>query len=67
MIGYDKQRAWDGQFQAEENSLGDTERNIKLGRPTCVWENGIKVNLKQDIGKWTGFMWLRVISSSGLL
>jgi hypothetical protein len=37
-----------------------------LGRPRCIWEDGIRMDLK-EIGWRSGFSWLRIWISSGLL
>jgi hypothetical protein len=45
-----------------------TEGKRPLGRPRRVWENSIKINFKEirceDI---EGFIWLRIVTSGGLL
>jgi hypothetical protein len=37
-----------------------------LGRPKRRWEDNIKMDL-QDVGVWTGFSWLRIETSGGIL
>lgn len=39
-----------------------------LGIPNPRWKDNIKINLKEsEWGTWTGFMWLRIGMSAGLL
>jgi hypothetical protein len=39
-----------------------------LGRPRRRWEDGIKMDLREiDRGVWSGFTWLRIGNSGGLL
>jgi hypothetical protein len=48
--------------------VGRPERKRPLGRPRCRWKDNIKMDLR-DIGfnGATGFSWLRIGSSGGLL
>jgi len=38
-----------------------------LGRPRHRWEDNIKVDLKLCVRMWTGFIWLRIGCSGGIL
>jgi hypothetical protein len=38
-----------------------------IGRPRYRWEGNIKMNLKQVVKMWVGFMLFRIGSSGGLL
>jgi hypothetical protein len=38
-----------------------------LGRPRHRWKNNIKLDLREDGIAWTGFIWLRIGTSEGLL
>jgi hypothetical protein len=39
-----------------------------LGRPRSRWEDSIIIHLREIGGKvWTGFIWLRIGTSNGLL
>jgi hypothetical protein len=38
-----------------------------LGRRRRHWEDNIKIDLKWDARAWTGFVWLRMETSGGLL
>jgi len=31
-----------------------------LGRPRRRWEDNIKMDLKRNVGAWTGLIWLRI-------
>jgi hypothetical protein len=48
--------------------VGKTEGKRPLGRPRYRWEDNIKVDL-HEVGwvAWTGLIWLRVGTGSGLL
>jgi hypothetical protein len=37
-----------------------------LGRPRLRWEDNIKMDV-QEVGAWTGLMWLRIGAGGGLL
>jgi hypothetical protein len=45
------------------------EGKIPLGRSRCRWEDNIKMDLQEVVwgGAWTGLIWLRTGSGSGLL
>jgi hypothetical protein len=46
--------------------IAEPERKRPLGK--CRWEYNIKNILrKQHLSAWTGFMWLRMWTSGGLL
>jgi hypothetical protein len=34
--------------------VGKPEGKSPLGRPSCRWENNIKIFRKWDVGVWTG-------------
>jgi hypothetical protein len=39
-----------------------------LGRSRCIWEDGIRMDLcEMGLGGWSGFSWLRIGASRGLL
>jgi hypothetical protein len=38
----------------------------ELGRPGHRWEDNIRVGLREIGWMWTGFIWLRIGTSSGL-
>jgi hypothetical protein len=38
-----------------------------MGRPSCRWECNIKMDLKWDVGVWTGSSWLRIETYGGHL
>jgi hypothetical protein len=46
---------WEGQKEG-------TTRKTK-----CMWVDNIKMDLKEDRVRWTGFSWLRIGTSGGLL
>jgi hypothetical protein len=48
--------------------VGKPERKRPLGRPRHIWEDDIKMNLR-EIGKevWIGWIWLRIGTSGRLL
>jgi hypothetical protein len=47
--------------------VGKTREEM-LRRPRCRWENNVRVDLTEYVGKvWTGFIWLRIGTSGGLL
>jgi hypothetical protein len=48
--------------------VGRPEGKRPLGRPRCRWEVNIKIDLRElgSMGR-TGFCWLRIGSSGGLL
>jgi hypothetical protein len=40
----------------------------QLGRPRCRWKDNIGMGFKEIGGKvWTGYNWLRIGTSGGLL
>jgi hypothetical protein len=48
--------------------VGKPEGKIPLERPRRRWENGIKMDLREtDWDVWSGFTWLRIGTSGGLL
>jgi hypothetical protein len=47
---------------------GKTKGKRPLGRPRRRWEDGIRMDLREiGWGVWTGFYWLRIGTSGGLL
>jgi hypothetical protein len=38
-----------------------------LGRPRRRWEDNIRMDLKWDVGVWTGFGWLTIETGGGQL
>jgi hypothetical protein len=42
-------------------------RNRPLGSPRRRWEDGIRIDLREIGWGWSGFIWLRIGSSVGLL
>jgi hypothetical protein len=47
--------------------VGRPEGRQPLERPTCRWEDNIKMNLQVGWGAWTGLSWLRIRTGGGLL
>jgi len=48
--------------------VGRPEGKRPMGRPRRKWEDNIKMDLREtEIGWRTGFSWLRIGSSGGLL
>jgi hypothetical protein len=50
--------------------VGKPERKIPLERPRRRWEDGIKMDLRETGwggGGWSGFTWLRIGTTGGLL
>ena len=43
--------------------VGKPEEKRPLGRPRHRWEDNIKMDL-QELGAWTGSMWLRIGTGS---
>jgi hypothetical protein len=43
--------------------VGNTEGKRLIGRLMCVWEDNIKMDLREMV--WTAFIWLMVGSSGG--
>ena len=46
---------------------GEIRRKEPLGRPRCRWEDSIKIDFEQDGRVWTVLIWLRRVTSGGLL
>jgi len=48
--------------------VGKPEGRRPIGRPTCIWEDNIKMD-RQEMGwgTWTGLIWLRIGTGGGLL
>jgi hypothetical protein len=50
--------------------VGKPEGKRPLVRPSCSWEDGIKMDVKEigwRGGGWSGFTWLRIGTVGGLL
>jgi hypothetical protein len=48
--------------------VGNPEGKRWLGKPTCIYEDNIKMGLKEIAGRtWSGFIRLRVRRSGGLV
>jgi hypothetical protein len=48
--------------------VGKSERKRPLGRPRRIWEDGIKMDLREvGWGVWSGFSWLSIGTVGGLL
>ena len=48
--------------------VGKPERKTVLGRPRCILEDNIKMDLqKVEWEAWIGYIWLRIGSGGGLL
>jgi hypothetical protein len=47
--------------------VGKPEGKRPLGRPRRRWEDGIRMNLRENGLGWIGFDWLRTGTGGGLL
>jgi hypothetical protein len=47
--------------------VGKPEGKRPLGRPTCRWEDGIRMDLREIGLGWIEFDWLRTGAGGGLL
>jgi hypothetical protein len=49
--------------------VGKPKGKRPFGRPRCRWEDNIRMDLKRNrVGNvWTGFIWIRIGTSGGLL
>jgi hypothetical protein len=48
--------------------VGKPEGKRQLERPRRIWENGIKMDVREiGWGVWSGFTWLRIGIVGGLL
>jgi hypothetical protein len=48
--------------------VGKPERKRPFERPRCKWEDGIKMYHREiGWGVWSGFTWLRIGTTGGLL
>jgi hypothetical protein len=45
--------------------MGKSEGNRPLGRPSRRREDNIEMDLREMV--WTGLIWLRIVTSGGLL
>jgi hypothetical protein len=46
---------------------GNPERKRPHGRPRHGYEDNIKIEFKYDMNVWTGFIWVMIGTSDGLL
>jgi hypothetical protein len=48
--------------------VGKPEGKRPLGRPSCIWEDNIKMNLQEvGCGVWTGLSLVRIETGCGLM
>jgi len=47
--------------------MGKSEGKRLLGKHAHRWEDNIKMDLKEMEGGWFGFIWLKIVTSDGLL
>jgi hypothetical protein len=51
--------------------IEETERKRPLGRPRHRWEDTIRMHFREmeyeGVDWWSGFIWLRILTSGGLL
>jgi hypothetical protein len=47
--------------------VGRPEGRRPLGRPRRRWEDNIKMDLREGLGMWIGFIGLRIGTGGGLL
>jgi hypothetical protein len=48
--------------------VGEPEGKRPLGRPRRIWEDGVRMDLREiGLGVWLGFDWLRTGTGGGLL
>jgi hypothetical protein len=47
--------------------VGKRDGKIPLGRPRRRWEDGIRMDITEIGGGWSGFSWLRLGTGDGLL
>jgi hypothetical protein len=47
--------------------IGKPEGKSPLVRPRCRWEINIKMDLRDMVLLWIGLIWLRIMTSGGLL
>jgi hypothetical protein len=48
--------------------VGSLEGRRPFERSMCRWEDNIKIVLREvEWGAWSGFIWLRIMTGSGLL
>jgi hypothetical protein len=50
--------------------VGKPEGKRPLGRPRLTWLDNIKIGLREigwDVVDWIGSIWLRIVTSGGLL
>jgi hypothetical protein len=57
-----------GEERIVQGLVGKPEAKRPLGRPSCRWEDGIRMDLRETgLGVWIGFNWLRTGTGGGLL
>jgi len=57
--GHIARMGWEGRGVCRF-SVGKPEGKRPLGRPSCRWEDNIKMDLQEvGCGTWTGLIWLR--------
>jgi hypothetical protein len=54
------ERRYGGEERLYGVLVGKPEEKRTLWRTSCRWEDNIKMDLKWDVGAWTGSSWLRV-------
>jgi hypothetical protein len=47
--------------------VGKPEGKRPLKRPRLIWDDNIKMDLRENGMVWTGFSWVRIGASGGLL
>jgi hypothetical protein len=48
--------------------VGKPEGKIPLRRPRCMWEDGIRMDLREMAwGVWIGFDWLKMGTGGGMM
>jgi hypothetical protein len=48
--------------------VGKPEGERPLGRPSCRWEDGIRMDPRNTgLGVWSGFSWLRIGTGGEIL
>jgi hypothetical protein len=47
--------------------VGKSEGKRPLGKPSCRWENGVRMDVREiGLGVWSGSVWLRIVTGGGL-
>ena len=53
---------------AQTGLVGKLDRIRPLGRPRGIWEDNVKIKLREvEWGLWTGLIWLRIGTGGVLL